>query len=58
MDPFTYVRTVQTDEAIAEARAGATFLAGGTTLLVVDKLAPTPRDFPRRVGLPNRKPLA
>ena len=33
-------------------------LASGTALLVVDKLAPTPRDFPRRVGLPNRKPLA
>jgi len=33
-------------------------LASGTALLVVDKLAPTPGDFPRRVGLPNRKPLA
>jgi 16S rRNA (guanine527-N7)-methyltransferase len=33
-------------------------LAGGSTLLVVEKLAPTPTDFPRRVGLPNRKPLA
>jgi 16S rRNA (guanine527-N7)-methyltransferase len=33
-------------------------LAGGSALLVVDKLAPTPNDFPRRVGLPNRKPLA
>jgi 16S rRNA (guanine527-N7)-methyltransferase len=33
-------------------------LAGGSALLVVDKLAPTPIDFPRRVGLPNRKPLA
>ncbi len=27
-------------------------------LLVVDKLFPTAPDFPRRVGLPNRKPLA
>jgi len=33
-------------------------LAGGSALLVVDKLAHTPPDFPRRVGLPNRKPLA
>ena len=33
-------------------------LAGGSALLVVDKLSPTPMDFPRRVGLPNRKPLA
>jgi 16S rRNA (guanine527-N7)-methyltransferase len=33
-------------------------LAGGSTLLVVDKLAPTPAEFPRRAGLPNRKPLA
>jgi len=33
-------------------------LPGGSALLVVDKLAPTPAEFPRRVGLPNRKPLA
>jgi len=33
-------------------------LAGDRALLVVDKLAPTPPEFPRRVGLPNRKPLA
>jgi 16S rRNA (guanine527-N7)-methyltransferase len=33
-------------------------LAGGSALLVIDKLAPTPKEFPRRVGLPNRKPLA
>jgi 16S rRNA (guanine527-N7)-methyltransferase len=33
-------------------------LAGGTALLVVRKLAPTPAEFPRRPGLPNRRPLA
>jgi 16S rRNA (guanine527-N7)-methyltransferase len=33
-------------------------LAGGTTLLVVRKLAPTPAEFPRRPGRPNRRPLA
>ena len=32
--------------------------AGGTALLVVPKLAPTPARFPRRPGLPNRRPLA
>ena len=31
---------------------------GGGTLLVVPKLAPTPPRFPRRTGVPNRKPLA
>ena len=31
--------------------------AGGS-LLVVRKVAPTPTDYPRRVGLPSRKPLA
>jgi 16S rRNA (guanine527-N7)-methyltransferase len=30
---------------------------GGSALLVVDKLAPTPATFPRRTGLPNRRPL-
>jgi 16S rRNA (guanine527-N7)-methyltransferase len=33
-------------------------LVGGSALLVVDKLANTPPDFPRGVGVPNRKPLA
>jgi 16S rRNA (guanine527-N7)-methyltransferase len=32
--------------------------AGGGALLVVPKLAPTPARFPRRSGLPGRKPLA
>ena len=27
-------------------------------LLVVPKLGPTPADYPRRIGVPNRKPLA
>jgi 16S rRNA (guanine527-N7)-methyltransferase len=31
---------------------------GGHALLVVPKLAPTPSRFPRRTGLPGRKPLA
>jgi 16S rRNA (guanine527-N7)-methyltransferase len=30
----------------------------GSVLLVVPKLAPTPSRFPRRTGLPGRKPLA
>ena len=33
-------------------------LAGGSRLLVVPKIAPTPADYPRRIGLPSRKPLA
>jgi 16S rRNA (guanine527-N7)-methyltransferase len=31
---------------------------GGGALLVVPKLAATPPEYPRRVGLPGRKPLA
>ena len=31
---------------------------GAGTLLVVPKLVPTPAGFPRRTGVPNRKPLA
>jgi len=31
---------------------------GTGTLLVVPKLGPTPARFPRRTGVPNRKPLA
>jgi 16S rRNA (guanine527-N7)-methyltransferase len=31
---------------------------GGSALLVVPKRAPTPSRFPRRAGLPGRKPLA
>ena len=31
---------------------------GTGTLLVVPKLGPTPAGFPRRTGVPNRKPLA
>lgn len=33
-------------------------LAGGGELLVVPKLKPTPGEYPRRVGVPGRKPLA
>ena len=32
--------------------------AGGHALMVVPKLAPTPARYPRRTGLPGRKPLA
>jgi 16S rRNA (guanine527-N7)-methyltransferase len=32
--------------------------AGGHGLLVVSKVGPTPARFPRRTGLPGRKPLA
>jgi 16S rRNA (guanine527-N7)-methyltransferase len=49
--------------------AAARLLGGGSprlerpgndtgTLLVVPKLGPTPADYPRRIGVPNRKPLA
>ena len=31
---------------------------GTGTLLVVPKLRPTPTEYPRRTGVPNRKPLA
>jgi 16S rRNA (guanine527-N7)-methyltransferase len=31
---------------------------GAGILLVVPKLGPTPADYPRRTGVPNRKPLA
>jgi 16S rRNA (guanine527-N7)-methyltransferase len=33
-------------------------VAGGSHLLVVPKIATTPPGFPRRVGVPNRRPLA
>jgi 16S rRNA (guanine527-N7)-methyltransferase len=33
-------------------------IAGGHALMVVPKLAPTPARFPRRAGIPGRKPLA
>ena len=33
-------------------------LAGGSRLLLVPKIGPTPAGYPRRVGLPSRKPLA
>jgi 16S rRNA (guanine527-N7)-methyltransferase len=50
-------------------RAAAATLGGGEprlersaaehgTLLVVPKMGPTPADYPRRVGVPGRKPLA
>jgi 16S rRNA (guanine527-N7)-methyltransferase len=32
--------------------------ATGSWLLVVEKVAPTPARFPRRTGLPNRRPLS
>lgn len=32
--------------------------AGDAAVLVVDKIAATPAAYPRRVGVPNRKPLA
>ena len=32
--------------------------SGGGVLLVVPKSEPTPEEFPRRVGVPGRKPLA
>ena len=31
---------------------------GGGALLVVPKVGPTPAEYPRRTGVPNRKPLA
>ena len=31
---------------------------GGGALLYVPKVAPTPAEYPRRTGVPNRKPLA
>ena len=52
----------QLDQAARLLGGGAPRLerpvAGGTALLVVQKLAPTPAKFPRRPGLPNRRPLA
>ena len=33
-------------------------IEGGSSLLVVPKIATTPAEFPRRVGVPNRRPLA
>ena len=33
-------------------------VAAGRSLLVVPKVAPTPADYPRRIGVPSRKPLA
>ena len=33
-------------------------VAGGSALLVVRKIGPTPATYPRRIGVPSRKPLA
>lgn len=33
-------------------------LAAGSRLLVVAKIGPTPASYPRRIGLPSRRPLA
>ncbi|HVH64482.1 MAG TPA: 16S rRNA (guanine(527)-N(7))-methyltransferase RsmG [Candidatus Acidoferrum sp.] len=33
-------------------------VADGTALLVVRKIGPTPATYPRRIGIPSRKPLA
>lgn len=33
-------------------------VAGGSALLVVPKLEPTPATYPRRAGVPNRRPLS
>src|SRR5947208_1809190 len=38
MEPFTYCKATEPGEALTEARAGAAFLAGGTTLLDLMKL--------------------
>jgi 16S rRNA (guanine527-N7)-methyltransferase len=58
-------------ETVAELAAAVAKLGGGAplvhpapspardrgTILVVDKLTPTPQTYPRRPGLPNRRPL-
>ncbi len=63
-DLVAQVSTIDPDLLVPAAR----LLGGGTPrvereagshgLLVVPKLAPTPSRFPRRTGLPGRKPLA
>jgi 16S rRNA (guanine527-N7)-methyltransferase len=51
-------------EASATARVAATECGGGVPLsagpgvMVVEKLAPTPERYPRRVGVPSKRPLA
>ena len=64
-DLFAQVAELDPDSLAGVAR----LLGGGTPklrhgpgernfLLAVDKVAPTPPDYPRRTGVPNRKPLA
>jgi len=60
----------QVAELDPDSLAGVAQLLGGGTprlrrgpgerdfLLAVDKVAPTPPEYPRRTGVPNRKPLA
>lgn len=60
----------QVAELDPDSLAGVARVLGGGTpelrrgpgerdfLLAVDKIAPTPPEYPRRIGVPNRKPLA
>ena len=64
-DLFAQVAELDPDSLAGVARllgGGAPRLQRGPGerdfLLAVDKVAPTPLEYPRRTGLPNRKPLA
>jgi len=41
----------------AQACGGGSPDARGVGVVVVDKVRPTPAEFPRRAGLPQRRPL-
>jgi 16S rRNA (guanine527-N7)-methyltransferase len=42
---------------LAAVHASPTGARGGGTVIVIDKIRPTPDAYPRRSGVPNRKPL-
>jgi 16S rRNA (guanine527-N7)-methyltransferase len=42
---------------VAAVHAAPSAARRGGTVVVVDKVRPTPRAYPRRPGIPNRKPL-
>jgi 16S rRNA (guanine527-N7)-methyltransferase len=43
--------------ALSAVHASPSAARGGGTVVVIDKLRPTPATYPRRPGVPSRKPL-
>jgi 16S rRNA (guanine527-N7)-methyltransferase len=43
--------------ALNRVAAAPSIARGAGTVVVIDKVRPTPAAYPRRTGVPNRKPL-